>query len=54
MRLHHAQQDAVATAKSHLGLFSSAGVGEAQELFWKSFNGGMAYAKRATVSARSI
>lgn len=36
-------------AKSELGLFSSAGVDEARDQFWRSFAGGTAYAKRATL-----
>jgi len=44
-----AQADAVARAKQALGLFSVEGVAETRELFWRTFSGGTAYAKRATV-----
>ena len=40
---------AVSAAKAELGLFSTAGVGEARDQFWQSFAGGTAYAKRATM-----
>jgi hypothetical protein len=44
-----AQADAVARAKQALGLFSVEGVAEARDLFWRTFAGGTAYAKRATM-----
>ena len=36
-------------AKQKLGLFSSSGVAETKNLFWRTFAGGQAYAKRATL-----
>jgi hypothetical protein len=40
---------AVSSSKAALGLFSSAGVGEARDLFWRTFAGAQSYAKRATM-----
>ena len=36
-------------SKSILGLFSTSGVAETKDLFWRTFAGGQAYAKRATL-----
>jgi len=44
-----ANAEAVAAQKSRLGLFSSVGVGETRDLFWRTFAGGQSYAKRATM-----
>ena len=38
-----------AKAKGELGIFSRYGVDDARDQFWRSFNGGAAYAKRATM-----
>lgn len=36
-------------SKNYLGLFSTSGVAETKDLFWRTFAGGQAYAKRATI-----
>jgi hypothetical protein len=48
-RLQREYNKQVAGAKGHLGVFSTAGVSEARDLFWAKAAGGQAYARRATL-----
>jgi hypothetical protein len=49
LRLQRDYDKQVAGAKGHLGVFSTAGVAEARDLFWSKAAGGQAYARRATL-----